>query len=197
MQVTFTNNSSDDIFLSTLYRNLASGESVKTRRTYEDLQSEQELKKLLVTGDISIATESEAGDGVGLGLSSIKRTFAFDDSDIAVAATSAEIDLGGPLPPDAVVVGLFADITADWDDGAAGTFAADVGNATDDDKFTATELDIDGGVSQDNRSIYIPAGGDTLRVTFSGSANLSTLTSGVMELTIWFYTAETLLETAP
>jgi len=194
MQVTFTNNTSDELYVSTLYKGIAASGSVTTRRTYEQLNAEQELKKLIADGSISITTTPEDGDGAGVGADAVKRTFAFDDADIALAATEAIIPLAGALPGGCVVVGIYADNT-DWTDGGVGTFSMDIGNATDDNKFTATPIDIDNGNFVDNRGVYIPADADQLQVKITGSVNLDTLTAGQTELTIYYISASVLDET--
>jgi hypothetical protein len=64
MQVTFTNASGDDLFLSQLYRNLAAGESLTTSRTPLDIDGDQALKALIEAGDITISAVTEAGDTI-------------------------------------------------------------------------------------------------------------------------------------
>jgi hypothetical protein len=116
-----------------------------------------------------------------------KRVFDHADTDINVAATSAVINLGDPLPADAIVIGVIADVTQDWADAGAGTFSADVGVASgDDDRFTPTALDIDGGVAELGQTVLLQAGGTQLAVTFTGSVNLSTLVTGTMTLRVFF-----------
>lgn len=120
------------------------------------------------------------------GIGSYTRVFDHADTDIAVAAGSAAISLGDPLPQGAVVLGVFVDNTEDWTDGSAGTFAADVGDGTDADAFTPTALDIDNGVARldANANQYTAAGEVQLTVTISGSVDLDTLTAGTMSMTI-------------
>lgn len=116
---------------------------------------------------------------------SYRRNFAFDDADVAVEDTSVAIDLGQPLPAGAIALAVLAD-NVDWTDGGAGTFAANVGDGTDDDKFTPTELDIDNGDARLDQQILVPAGGDQLTVTITGSVNLDTLTAGSLDLQVLY-----------
>jgi hypothetical protein len=67
MQVTFTNASSEDVFLSLLYKNLAAGESVTVSKSRSELDMEQELKKLVAAGTIVLAFAVEDGDDAALG----------------------------------------------------------------------------------------------------------------------------------
>lgn len=116
---------------------------------------------------------------------SYSRTVSRTDADVALAATSAVIELGDPLPEGAIVLGVIANVTADWAVSAA-TFAADIGDGSDDDYFTPTQLDIDGGIALLQQSVCLPAGGKQLTLTITGSVNLSTLTSGSMALTVLY-----------
>lgn len=121
----------------------------------------------------------------GAGLHSYYRLFDWENTDLEVAALFKVITFGSPLPAGAIVLSVIADITEDWGDGGAGTFGADVGVLSgDDDLFTPTELDIDSGAALQIQNLFIPAGGIQLAVRFFGSANLSTLTSGTMGLTV-------------
>lgn len=136
------------------------------------------------TGDASVAAAFER--------KALRRTFAFDDTDVAVAATSAVITFGDPLPINAVVESVHATFT-DWTDGSSGTFEADVGVLSgDDDRFTPTALDIDGAASGElNQTVNLPgnnSGATTqLAVKFGSDVNLSTLTGGTMVLTVYYY----------
>lgn len=114
------------------------------------------------------------------------RTFDHADTDVAVAATSAAIELGDALPAGAVVYAVTADVTEDWSDGGAGTFDLDVGDGTDDDLFTPTQVVLDGGVALRTQSACIPAGGVQLTVTIVSDVNLSTATTGTVELKVHF-----------
>jgi len=67
MQVTFTNASSGDVFLSLLYKNLAAGEAVTVSKSRSELDMEQELKKLVQAGTIVLSFAVEDGDDAALG----------------------------------------------------------------------------------------------------------------------------------
>lgn len=116
----------------------------------------------------------------------LSRSFRFDDPDVAVAATSAKIPLGNPLPAGAVVLGVVCDVTDDWTDGSTGTFDLDVGDGTTDDLFTPTQVVLDGGVALRTQSVMVPAGGVQLTVTFVSSVNLNTLTGGAADLQVLY-----------
>lgn len=114
------------------------------------------------------------------------RTFDHADTDVAVEDTSAAIELGDALPEGAVVYAVTADVTEDWSDGSTGTFDLDVGDGTDDDLFTPTQVELDGGTALRTQSVAIPAGGVQLTVTFVSSVNLDTATGGTVELKVHF-----------
>lgn len=114
------------------------------------------------------------------------RTFTFLDSDIAVADTSAVIDFGPELPPGALVVSVISNVAESFTDGDVGTFSADVGIIGDDDLYTPTALDIDGAVAVQSQSSAQDADGVQLKVKFSGSVNLSTLTAGEVGITVLY-----------
>lgn len=67
MQVTFTNASSDDIFISLLYKTLAPSEAVTVSKSRSELDQEQELKKLVQAGDIVLSFAVEDGDNAQVG----------------------------------------------------------------------------------------------------------------------------------
>jgi hypothetical protein len=67
MLVTFTNASSEDVFLSLLYKNLAPGESVQVSKSRSELDMEQPLKELVAAGTIVLAFAVESGDDAALG----------------------------------------------------------------------------------------------------------------------------------
>ena len=137
----------------------------------------------------SDVTSAAASAEAAARIQSYARTIAFDDVDVDVAATSAEVDIGDPLPAGAFVLGVYANVTEDFDDGAAGTFSADVGDSGgDDDRYTPTALDIDGGVAELGSQLsMLPAGGEQITVTLTGSANLSTLTSGSVDIVVTYF----------
>ena len=117
---------------------------------------------------------------------SVSRSFAFDDADIAVEDTSVEIPLGSPLPKGAIVLAVIADVTADWTDGSTGTFDLDVGDGTDDDLFTPTQVVLDGGAALRTQNAFVPAGGVQLTVTFVSSVDLDTATGGAVDITVLY-----------
>lgn len=98
MQVTFTNLSgTDSFYLSQLYRQLAPGESVTTRRTMAQIDADPGLKALIVAGSIGISFTEEPGDDItqGGGL----------ESGIAEALTiHKEFTAGVAGTPDDVVI---------------------------------------------------------------------------------------------
>lgn len=150
------------------------------------------LYKAMSAGTGSSIWEPVASDArldalEAVGVFAYRRTFAFDDAEIDVAAVTASIDIGDPLPAGAIVTAVIADITQDFSDGGAGVFGADVGvSGGDADLYTPTELNIDGGVALQSQAVNIPAGAVQLAVTFTGDVNLSTLTGGAVEITVFF-----------
>ena len=120
----------------------------------------------------------EASEG-DTGVVTITSAFAYDDADIDVAALTATRTLAADLPAGTVVLGVESTTTVDWDDGAAGTFQADLGDGTDADEYSADVGNIDGGASRVGAAIMmaLTAEGDLI-MTITGSANLSTLTGG-------------------
>jgi hypothetical protein len=68
MQVTLTNLSgTDSFYISQLYRQLAPGESVTTRRTMAQIDADQPLKTLISNGSIGIVYTEETGDDIAGG----------------------------------------------------------------------------------------------------------------------------------
>jgi len=68
MQVTLTNLSgTDSFYISQLYRQLAPGESVTTRRTMAQIDADASLKALIVAGSIGISYTEESGDDIAGG----------------------------------------------------------------------------------------------------------------------------------
>lgn len=117
------------------------------------------------------------------------RVVDWEDTDVAVADTTASIDIGDALPAGAVIIGVTADVTEDFSDGGSGTFDADVGiSGGDDDAYTPTQLAIDGGVAflGANAPQFTPAGGVQLAITLVSSVNLDTLTGGTANITVYW-----------
>jgi hypothetical protein len=67
MLVTFTNAGSEAIFLSLLYKGLASGESVTVSKSRSELDQEQPLKALVQAGTIVLSFAEEDGDSAAVG----------------------------------------------------------------------------------------------------------------------------------
>jgi len=63
MQVTFTNASADEIFVSALYAQLAAGASVTASRTPAQMD-DQGLKALIEAGTLTVSVALETGDTV-------------------------------------------------------------------------------------------------------------------------------------
>ena len=126
--------------------------------------------------------------GYGTQVQSYVRVFDHADPDVALEDTTAAIDLGAVLPVGAIVLAVVADNTEAWTDGDAGTFSMDVGvSAGDDDLFTPTALDIDGGIALLNANhAPVPASGTQLAVTITGSVDLDTATAGTTQVTVLF-----------
>lgn len=65
MQVTFTNAGSEEVYVSQLYKSIPAGQSVgPVSRVPGDINNDQQLKKLIAAGTITLAIVSEAGDTV-------------------------------------------------------------------------------------------------------------------------------------
>lgn len=62
MLVTFTNASGSALYLSCLYKELAAGESVQTRRSSVDLEREEQLKAYVQAGTVTLAFTKETAD---------------------------------------------------------------------------------------------------------------------------------------
>ena len=67
MLVTFTNASSDDVFVSLLYKNLAAGESVTVSKSRSELDQEQAVKDLVQAGTLVLSFAEETGDSAAVG----------------------------------------------------------------------------------------------------------------------------------
>ena len=65
MQATFTNAGSEEVYVSQLYKSIPAGQSVgPVSRVPGDINNDQQLKKLIAAGTITLAIVSEAGDTV-------------------------------------------------------------------------------------------------------------------------------------
>lgn len=147
------------------------------------------LTNALAVGDVSAQLAQQDSDIEALQGGSIqcyRRVFDHADADVALAATTAVIDFGAALPAGAVVLAVHANVTEDWTDGSSGTFSADVGESGgDDDRYTPTALDIDGGIAELGTQ-FTGLLGTQLAVTFTGSVDLDTATAGKLDLRVYF-----------
>lgn len=116
------------------------------------------------------------------GIRLVSDTFAHDDIDVAVAATSMSRTIGY-LPAGSVVLGGVVRVTEDWSDGSTGTVALDIGDGTDADEFLADAGNIDNGVAVTRT--YCGEQQDvacSIVATITASVNLSTLTGGELSI---------------
>ena len=75
MQVTFTNVSGGDLYVSQLYRSMADGEAITTSRTLTDIEQDQGLKTLVDTGKLTLDFVKEDEDSVIPGFGERPMTF--------------------------------------------------------------------------------------------------------------------------
>jgi hypothetical protein len=93
----------------------------------------------------------------------------------------------GDIPPGAIITYTKLKRGVAVTDGAAGTFALTVGdNTTADNVMAAAAGDVDGGTSTlvVNKGAFVDGG--TFKATLTGSVNLSTVTAGTFEVTVFF-----------
>jgi hypothetical protein len=76
MLVTFTNASSEQKMVSSLYKVLDPGESVTTSRSTSDLSHERQLLVDIESGDITVSFAPEAGDSAPVGPPGTLESFA-------------------------------------------------------------------------------------------------------------------------
>jgi hypothetical protein len=111
-------------------------------------------------------------------------------ADITAAGMSKTLDMSA-LPVGAFVLGIAFNVTTDFDDGAGATNKVDVGIAGTLTGFVAGSADNLGTIGK------VPGGtagtlggtlqsGATPRLTFTGSANLSTLTQGSVTISVLY-----------
>lgn len=134
------------------------------------------------------------------GIRSYTRTFAFDDSDVAVSSGSVSIDFGEALPAGAIVLSTSADFNQPWSDGDEGTFALNIGLTPAHEYFTASAYDIDGGTTPAAKPVCLPTGngkGEQVVVTISSSVDLDTATEGVTTIQLVFVVPEDTEYAAP
>lgn len=163
---------------------------------YEAMREGQGLSKW--RADNQATNEAAIAALEALGVKAYRRVFDHADTDIAVAAATAAIDLGSALPAEAVVLGVSADVTEAFTN-AVDAFEADVGiSGGDDDAYTASVLDIDGGIAFLQQWATVFAGPITLAVTFrSDGGDLDTLTAGTVEITVFYFVPDVTTVAAP
>ena len=163
---------------------------------YEAMKEGQGLDKW--RADNQVANEADITALQALGIFAYRRVFDHADTDLAVAAATAAIDLGSALPAEAVELGVAADVTEAFTNGVD-AFEADVGiSGGDDDAYTSTVLDIDGGIALLQQWATVKAGGVTLAVTFrSDGGDLDTLTAGTVEITVYYFVPDVTTVAAP
>lgn len=129
------------------------------------------------------------------------REFDHADTDVAVAATSVDIDFGAALPTNAIVAAVLANVTEAFDDdGPTDTYEADVGvSSGDEDKYTPTALTLDDVADLGTQVVFLDGSATQLAVQFraSGSKLLNTLVSGKLDLTVLFVTPKLTEVAAP
>lgn len=137
----------------------------------------------------------KANRAYGSRLRRLKATVLFGD--ITAAGTGKTLDLAALLlPTDAIPVATALNITAAFNDGAAGVVKLDIGTAGTATLFLTgaaanlSTLGRTGGgtVSADGLGVF--QGGVQPRLTFTGSVNLSTLTAGSVDVFIYYYRAD-------
>lgn len=105
----------------------------------------------------------------------------------AAGATTTLSKLFGTIPPGAIITYTKLKRTVAVTDGASGTFALTAGDSTTADNIMlAAAGDVDGGTSTlvVDKGAYVNGG--TFKATLTGSVNLSTVTAGTFELTVFF-----------
>lgn len=76
MQVTITNISASPVYVGNIYKSLNPAGFVTTRRTLSDLDRDQQLKKDVVNGVLTLGFATELGDNAALGSSDVPRQFS-------------------------------------------------------------------------------------------------------------------------
>jgi len=129
------------------------------------------------------------------------REFDHADTDVAVAATSADIDFGSALPTNAIVAAVLSNVTEAFDDdGPTDTYEADVGVSSGDaDKYTPTPLTLDTQADLGTQVVFLAGSATQLAVQFraSDAKLLNTLQSGKLDLTVLFVTPQLTEVAAP
>jgi len=95
--------------------------------------------------------------------------------------------LFGDIPPEAIITYTKLKRTVAVTDGSTGTFALTVGdNTTADNVMLAAAGDVDGGTTTlvVDKGAYVNGG--KFKALLTGSVNLSTVTAGTFEVTVFF-----------
>jgi len=126
----------------------------------------------------------------GVTTSAYHRLFDHADSDVAVDATSVDIDFGDALPADAIVLAVLSNVTEAWDDdGPTDTWEADVGVSSGDaDRYTPTPMTLDTQADLGAQVLFLD-GSETqlaLEIRASGSKKLNELVAGKLDLLVVF-----------
>ena len=115
--------------------------------------------------------------------------------DITAAGMTKTIDFATALPADAFILGTSVNVTDDFDDGMAATNKVDIGVNGATTSIIAGSADNLGTIARivggtKGASYCSIVGAITVRLTFTGSANLNTLTKGNVTIAIYFLTAD-------
>jgi hypothetical protein len=158
------------------------------------------------SGELYAAAQSEAAFAevmtkLNSAVAMYHREFDHADSDVAVDATSVDIDFGAALPTNAIVAAVLANVTEAWDDdGPTDTWEADVGVSSGDaDKYTPTPLTLDTQADLGTQVSFLDASATqlALQIRASGSKKLNELVAGKLDLTVLFVTPELTEVAAP
>jgi glycerol kinase len=112
-------------------------------------------------------------------------TFSKAELNAAGSGVKTLSKLFGTIPPDAIILYTLQKTSAAVTDGAAGTFVVDVGDNTTADNILA-DGDIDAGTTPIVTESNAYVNGGTFKATVTGSVNLSTVTAGAIDLTVFF-----------
>lgn len=132
-----------------------------------------------------LAVDSTYGVAVQIGLESLSgriltttAQFNYDDTDVAVAATSMTRNILTGFPLGTFLIGYDINTTADWTDGSTGAFNLAVGDGTTANQYGADVGNIDGGASHTGGAICQAILAANVVATITGDVNLDTLTGG-------------------
>lgn len=118
-----------------------------------------------------------------------KSTLRITSAELTAAATTQAFNMPD-MPPEAVIVGMGIDVATAFDDGGAGVFVADVGNAGDPDSLIAA-ADIETvGATSTPRGVELPGGpalaGPYTLTIGAGGVNVNTAIAGELVASIYF-----------